>query len=140
MKTTLTIICIFLMTLFACKKQVEKDMPEFIGEWHAGISDNDFIVLSIYEDSYANYMIYWQGKETNYDGTARANDNRLTIGRTKYFDIIEYPHLIDTTQERYYITNHDMILKLANWKMVLYGMRPKSLHVCGTRTFYKADY
>jgi hypothetical protein len=141
MKEKIFILFIFLFLFSACKKQVDKDRPEFIGYWHAKIADNYCARINISENSSAYYTIIWQDHETTYSGTARANDNKLTIGRTKYFDIVEYPHHIDTAVEKEYVYTHDnKPIKLANWKMVLKGLQPDWLHVCGTWTYYKADY
>jgi len=141
MKPKILIFCILIIAFSACKKQVEKERPEFIGDWYACIGGCDyFVILKINENSEASYMIYWQGKDTNYYGVARANNKHFKIGRTKYFDIVEYPHKIDTVIEKKYVLNTKGVLKLANWKMVLDGMKPSWLHVSGTYTYYKSDY
>jgi len=139
MKEKLLIICIILLVLSACKKQVDKERPEFIGDWYAKIMGDYFVNLSVDSNSFANYMIYWQGKDNTYSGQARANDQHFKIGRLKYFKIIEYPHKIDTTIEKMYVPD-GFSVKLANWKMILDGMKPAWLHVSGEYTYYKADY
>lgn len=140
MKINLAIISILLFGLFACKKINEDKRSEFIGHWHAIISDYYCATIHINESGNSYYSIIWQGDETSYGGKARANDKHLYIGSSKSFDIIEYPHTIDTSIEHEYVYYHDGPPKIANWKMVLYGLKPSWLHVCGKWTYYKADY
>ncbi|HNW98840.1 MAG TPA: hypothetical protein PKK00_10565 [Bacteroidales bacterium] len=143
MKKRIYFIFIILITLFACKKQVDKERPEFIGLWHACVDGGCtyFVHLSIDEYSHANYMIYWQGKDIEHGGIAKANDHFLKLKDVFYFKIIEYPHPIDTTIEKYYVYDYnDGKTKLANWKMILNGPKPSALYVSGKWTYYKADY
>jgi hypothetical protein len=143
MRTTLTIIFVFLLTLFSCKKQVEKERPEFIGNWQSSNREYTYIDLDINENSEAVYAIEVSvdSKYSKYKGIARATNRRLKIGRTKYFDIIEYPHLIDTTFDKHRVYDHkNHVTTLANWKMVLEGMKPSNLYLSDKYEFYKAEY
>jgi hypothetical protein len=147
MKNSLIILSILLAGLSSCKKQVENGRPEFIGYW-----DGDpyyvygYMYLNIKENSKAYMHIRDDSNDNDYhnSGTARADGEKLTIGGTKYFNIIEYPHHIDTTVERHYIINHldnnYNSPKLANWKMVLDGLHGTSHSNIGEHAFYKADY
>jgi hypothetical protein len=137
----LLFIFISLFLFFACKKQVEKERPEFIGIWYADIPNTDgyFVRLTIDSNSNADYFIYWD-HDNHYYGTARASDNHLKIGRFKFFKIVEYPHKIDTTIEKVLVYDDNTYVKLANWKMILEGMKPGWLYADGTFTYYKADY
>lgn len=128
--------------MLACKKQVEKERPEFIGEWHSSIDSTYPVILDIEENSDAIYTVNWDGDNKNvFQGTARANDNTLNIGRAHYFKIIEYPHPIDTTLEKKYIYEIKSGKgKLANWKMILKGIHPSWFIPSGAWTYYKADY
>jgi hypothetical protein len=143
-KKSLIILSLLLAGLSSCKKQVEKDRPEFIGYWSGGsYAEYGYIYLDIGENSRAYF--YMLDYENNHDyhsgGVARADDEKLTIGGTKYFTIIEYPHPIDTTVERKRIINHlDNSQKIANWKMVLDGLYRSTDCNVGEWTFYKADY
>jgi hypothetical protein len=143
MKKSLIILSLLLAGLSSCKEQIEKDRPEFIGYW-SGDSFNKigYMYIDIDENSKANIYANDHENEHEYSwsGTARANDKKLTIGGVKYFKIIEYPHHIDTTIERYYVYNHlDNTDKLATWKMVLDGLKGSLNHVVGKSAYYKTD-
>jgi hypothetical protein len=146
MKNILIISIILLAGLSSCKKQVENGSPEFIGYWTGSPYGNyGYMYLNINKNSRA-YM-YIRDTENDHEyhnsGTARADDKKLTIGGTKYFKIIEYPHPIDTNVERHSVINYldnSFSRKLANWKMVLDGLHGTSHSNLGERTFYKADY
>lgn len=141
MKATLTFICILLITISSCKKEVAEEKNEFIGSWYATIYYDGIATLNISEDSYVTYNIWIEpDNHHKYEGIARANDKHFKIGRTKYFDIIEYPHIIDTATERFLLPDLGEGNKLANWKMVLDGMKPGLLYADGKYAFYKADY
>jgi hypothetical protein len=118
-------VILILFIFSACKKQVEKERPEFIGRWHCEFLGN-YINLKISEDSYATYEIYYEGKTNSHQGIARANDNHLKIGRIIHFNILEYPHMIDTTRSDIYVYTTDSYnsAKKANWKMVISGLEP----------------
>lgn len=135
MKKILIIICVFIIVLPACKK-VEKKRSEFIGYWSSDVPSYEDPYLDISENSYAYYSFNCEGNK-EYEGIARANNNRLYIGSVNYFDIIEYPHEIDTAVE-HHLSGASMIW--ANWKMVLKGLKPAMFHSGFEYTYYKADY
>jgi hypothetical protein len=138
------IYCLFLITLFSCKKDDVDKRPEFMGLWYSVIDCNgNHASISIDDKSHGVYEVTWEDgyNQKSYEGTIKINDKHVYLGSTKSFDIIEYPHKIDTATEHqnvyyYYSGTH----KIANWKMVLYGLKPKAFHICGTWTYYKADY
>jgi hypothetical protein len=146
MKNSLIIISLLLAGLSSCKKQVENGSPEFIGYWSGGAYDSygyGYMYLNINENSSAYMYIRDTENDHEYDnsGTARADDEKLTIGGTKYFKIIEYPHPIDTSVERWLMYNHiDNTWKLVNWKMVLDGLHGTTHSNVGNHSYYKADY
>jgi hypothetical protein len=142
MKEKILIIFIFLLLFSACKKQIEKERPEFIGRWYSSIDHYYPVYLDIDENSYAVYTVNWDGDNKNtFKGNARANDNTLNIGRLHYFKIIEYPKQIDTSIEKKCIYD-EMTgkMKLANWKMILRGIHPSWFIPSGSWTYYKFDY
>jgi hypothetical protein len=142
-KLIFAIICILSVTLSACKKEVSEVSPEFIGHWSSEhFGDGNFSILTIDENSNASYHLYFEGDASKeYNGTARADDKHFKIGRTMYFDIIEYPHLIDTSVEKHVIYNQETNQYiLANWKMMLEGMKPEAFHVCERLEYYKIEY
>jgi hypothetical protein len=134
------IIILISISFLYCKKKVDKDRHEFIGYWYARTGEYNRIILDISEDSKSVCTIRYEGYEHRHTGTARANSKCLEINDILYFDIVEYPHNIDTSVEKVYVWYVDNSSKLANWKMVLYGPKPNSLHESGTVTYYKADY
>lgn len=143
MKKKLIILCLFLFGIFACKKQVENGRPEFIGYWSGG-SNNEYgyVYIHIKENSKAYFHVTDPENDDDYlyKGNARADNGELTIGGSKHFTIVEYPHPIDTNAERKAIYNFvDNSTRLANWKMVLNGPESSNQNV-GKRTYYKADY
>jgi len=144
MKTGLGIFCLILITTIGCRKQVEKDRPEFIGYWSGGsYMEYGWTYIKIESSSRAEVYAYDHENEHEYyrHGKARADDEKLTIGGIKYFKIIEYPHPLDTTIVKHYVINHlDNSYKLATWIMVLEGMKGFIGLDLGTRTYYKADY
>ncbi len=144
MKNYLIILFFLLIGLFSCKKKVERDNPEFIGYWSGGtFNEYGYVFLSINEKSRASFFIsdYSNDHEYHSSGTARIVNNKLSLTPFTYFTIIEYPHKIDTNIERKYFTNFlTSRNKLANWKMVLNGLRGSSDCNVGNRTYYKADY
>jgi hypothetical protein len=137
-------ICISLMTFSGCTKGGGEysQRPEFFGFWNAPLEYDNWVDLNIDSSSFATYKIIWERNEHTYTGNAKENDKYLKIHGSKYyFEIIEYPHTIDTTIEKHYVHSANYLSsKLANWKMILYGMQPDCFHVCGTWTYYKADY
>lgn len=140
MKEKIFILFIFLFIFSACKKQVDKERLEFIGMWYSQ-NDNHSIYFNISQDSHASYQVYEGMNNEGYSGIARANDHHLKIGRIMKFEIIEYPHEIDTATDKHdlfdYIGHH----KLANWRMVLNGINPLFLNrYQGKLEYYKADY
>jgi hypothetical protein len=143
MKKNLIILSLLLAGLSSCKKQVEKDRPEFIGYWSGGsYMEYGYMYIDIDENSKAHVYAYDYENEHEYNsrGTARVGDDKLKIGGIKYFKIIEYPHPIDTTVEKHDVINHlDNTCKLAIWKMVLDGLKSSSNLNVGQRTYYKAD-
>jgi hypothetical protein len=148
MKNSLIIFILLLVGLSSCKKQVENGSPEFIGYWSGGSYDGigGYVYLDINKNSRAYFYCWDSENEHKYHsgGTARADDEKLTIGGTKYFTIIEYPHPIDTNVERHWINNWLggtlNSTKLANWKMVLDGLNNSSSCYRGNRPYYMADY
>jgi hypothetical protein len=140
----LSLSAIFLcLCLTSCKKKVEVDYrPEFIGDWYASISDYNFVHFNISETGWADFDVYWESNHFIHKGKARANNRHLKIGRIWFFDIIEYPHKIDTTKERIPMTDKNGVERLANWKMVLNGIKPDVLLMTydGKLEYYKADY
>ncbi len=148
MKENILIIIFFLISFSACKKQVDKDSPEFIGYWLSGSSSyGGYIFINIDKFSNTTFRIYDHENENEWDtrGKARANDKKLTIGGLTYFKIIEYPQRIDTNVEKINIYNfydNSWSWKLATWKMVLDGLHGSinSNKNVGKRTYYMADY
>jgi hypothetical protein len=147
MKSKITTGAIFILSLVilgSCRKQVENGNPEFIGYWSGGsINEYGRLYIEIDEDSKA--YVYASDPENEHyyhsKGTARADYEKLTIGGTKYYKVIEYPHRIDTNVEKVQIVDHEhYIKKLANWKMVLDGLHGSSHCNVGTHKYYKADY
>lgn len=145
MKKHSILIFFLLILLLSCEKKVDDKRTEFLGDWHARINDYDCITLNIMKDQncLGIYTVHSGGIDTYFSGTAKADKKHLKIGN-KHFDIIEYPHSIDTNVERVYVYNHkanDLSTKLANWKMVLDGIKPSSEDTyTGEYTYYKADY
>lgn len=143
MKANPILYCLVLLTLLSCKKKVCDESPEFVGDWTSEwFGDNNIAHLNIDENSDATFQMTLEGRSRKeYKGTARANDKHLKIGGTNYFDIIEYPHLIDTSLSDVGVYDHGTHQWVkANWKMVLDGMKPASLHTCKKLSYYKADY
>jgi hypothetical protein len=141
-RTPSLFLFIFLIVFSACQKVSEDKRPEFIGFWHSKFGDSGCASIHIKSDGSGAYCIRYDYEESKvYSGTIRVNDKHIYIAGKDRFDIIEYPHMIDTTIERVYISNHfDNSYKIGNWKMVLYGLKPNALHICGEWTYYKADY
>jgi hypothetical protein len=137
-----TILFFFIsFCLFSCKKEVEKERPEFIGFWYAKDDNSSDFSYGIEIDSNSNgeYIEYaYGGSNTMFHGIARANDNRLKIGRTHGFKIINYPNRIDTANSNIFVfTNKNWgHPKKANWTMTLKG----PLLYLGDGVYYKADY
>ncbi len=141
MKKNVIVIFILLIFLLSCKKKVENGSPEFIGHWFTQSVVDMHLDMDISESSYTIYSLYSSGHKTIYKGTARANAKHLKIGSTRYFDIIEYPHEIDTALEKHHIyDSENNTNKLANWKMVLDGIKPNDNQFCGIVEYYKAEY
>ncbi|HNW99077.1 MAG TPA: hypothetical protein PKK00_11765 [Bacteroidales bacterium] len=144
MKNKLIILSLLFAGLLSCKKQIEKESPEFIGYWFVyPYHDYGYMYINIDKNSKAHVYSVDQENENEYNwrGTARANNKKLSIGGVRYFKIIEYPHRIDTTIEKYVVFNvYDNTRKLANWKMVLEGLKGSSNLNVGTKSYYKADY
>jgi hypothetical protein len=142
MKATVIIVCISLCALTACKKEVSDGRSEFIGNWTSEIfREYNIAHLSIDENSNASFRMYYEGHDRKeYTGKARANNKHFKIGRTRYFDIIEFPHRIDTTVEKYsYYDSFSGRKRIATWKMVLEGMKPDAFHVCERLSYYRTD-
>lgn len=140
-KFLLIIIIISLLGFISCGKKVEDKSPEFIGHWFANpYGGSTHIDIDISENSYATYNLVMGLGNKTYKGPAHVNNKHLRIGSFRYFKIIEYPHTIDTTIEKHTIFNYnDNTSKLANWKMVLDGIKPNDNYWCGEATYYKAD-
>ena len=146
MKNSLIISCLFLAVISSCKKRVENGAPEFIGYWSGGsYAEYGYMYLNIKENSTAYLYCYDYNNDHDFHnkGTARIDGEKLIVGGTKYFNIVEYPHPIDTNIERYIVINRlygNFNMKLANWKMVLDGLHGSSHCNVGNHTYYKADY
>jgi hypothetical protein len=140
MKEKFFVILIILIAFSACKKQVEKERPEFIGYWRCDYYSSDYkIILNIDSNSNATYSVTHESGQSNVEtGKARANDFILNIGRFHKFRIAGYPHMIDTTSSPIVYNEIDHTYKLASWKMTL--ISSQTLHLKGTFEFYKADY
>jgi hypothetical protein len=132
------ITAVVLLFLFSCKKQVEKDRPEFIGYWTCNAGDDFFFHIEIDSNSNAIYQENaYDGKRASIHGKSRATGKKLKIGRMHHFDIAEYPHEIDTASSVDVFTDSKgSSRKKANWKMTLDG---PALYM-GTGSYYKADY
>ncbi len=114
--------------------------PEFVGNWMC-FDNTDFIyVITIDKNSNAIYeeIEYGGGDKAKIKGKARANNNKLKIGRFTDFKIIDYPHKIDTATSNIIVDEGHWMGKSmkANWAMKLKG---HSLYM-GDGTYYKADY
>ncbi len=139
MKPLLILILACVVSTVACKK-VNKNNTEFTGNWSPDVETYNDPSLYISENSQAVYTFNFEGQK-EYKGIARVCKNRLYIGDINYFEIIEYPYSIDTTIDRHYIWNNTIgRMMLANWKMVLYGLKPTSRHISFETTYYKIDY
>ena len=140
----LVLVFILLIPFISCRKEVKDGRPEFIGYWSGGaFVESGYIYIIIHENdpSIFKAMDYENNHEYHAKGTARADDKKLTFGGVKFFDIIEYPHIIDTTVEQFYVHNHsDGTYKLANWEMVLDGPYNSINSNVHKHTYYKADY
>ena len=141
-RNPLLIFFILLLVCVACQKVSEDKRPEFIGFWHANTGDDGCASITINADGSGEYCIrFHYDREKIYSGTVRVNDKHIYIAGKDRFDIIEYPHKIDTNVEHETIHFHNNDPdKTANWKMVLYGLKPNALHICGKWEYYKADY
>ena len=139
MKKTLMLTAL-LFSLFACKKKVDNERPEFCGSW-TGHSDHGSVAsLNIsFSNSDTKYKVFISGTSGSitYKGHARANDKTLKLSRFNTFDIIEYPHKVDTNIEK--LDHYEGRIQ-PNWKMILRGLKPDLIHVTETFTFYKNDY
>ena len=141
-KTITLILCSSL--LFACKKRVEKERPEFIGLWLTDRqpSDSYWFEIDIDENSnglYTEHTAVLGGEDVHISGTVRANNKHLKIGRLNSFKILEYPHKIDTANSNVLVPYPDygsLTYKKANWIMKLDG----PMFYIGTGTYYKAEY
>lgn len=137
-KTIVKLLILF--CLLSCKKEVEIERPEFIGYWRTIDTNNDFwFDINIDNNSNALYTEHSRiggGAINTIHGIARANRNRLKIGRIYSFKIKEYPQKIDTTSSNIYVyvDNTCTSMKKATWKMVLNG--PK-FHM-GSGIYYRA--
>jgi len=143
MRFTIIVFSLFLLGLTSCKKLVIDERLEFVGYWDGGSYNEDgYMYIKINVGSMGRVFIADIAGNHIYDcvGLARANDKKLTIGGTKYFKIIEYPHRIDPNVEQVYVNNHiNGTSKLATWKMILDGLKGSPNCNVGTRTYYLAD-
>jgi hypothetical protein len=138
MKKSLALIILIVVSLFSCKEKVNYSSPAFIGYWW-GTNSSATYALNIDIESHAVYKIAWPGSESVLmEGTARANTTRLNINSKQYFDIEEYPHVIDTTVELFYIPNPGGAPFAAHFKMILNGPHKADDGVpSGTWAYYK---
>jgi hypothetical protein len=140
MKALKPILFFFIaISIISCKKTVDdSNRPEFIGHWYCAGSIDYSYSIRIESNSNAFYSENSMGLSGggSFDGKARIGNDKLKIGRFHHFDIVEYPHKIDTSIEHFLMTDSDGQRKLANWKMTLRG--PK-LYM-GSGDYYKIDY
>ncbi|MEI7596083.1 MAG: hypothetical protein WCK02_10075 [Bacteroidota bacterium] len=133
-------LSILLLSLYACKKKVDNERPEFCGSW-TGYSDcgskASLEIAFSNSDTEYDVFIFGTGGTISYEGHARANDKKLKISQFNTFDIIEYPHKVDTNIVK---LNHYEGDIRPNWQMKLSGLKPALFHVTETFTFYKNDY
>jgi hypothetical protein len=138
MKIKLALYCLILITFCSCNDKVNVSSPAFIGYWY-GINNGMRYSLNIDLESHATYEISWP--DSNYqsiEGLARANSRKLTINHKQYFEIVEYPHKVDTSVEKFYIPAPDGTLFIADYKMILDGMHHPSKDIPGGEfTYYK---
>ncbi len=141
MKKIVLAIPILFLILFGCRKEVDKEYPEFVGYWVCTDNYNAYYI-TIDGNSSATFDGYKaDGTTIVAQGTARANKRSLKI-KNHSFRIEQYPQLIDTTsaQDKVYImTDYEQSHGIrANLKMTLKDIS-MSKNI-GTNTFYKADY
>ncbi len=138
------LFCIIPIIFLSCKKEDVSSKPEFIGYWFSSIDCNgNHATINIDADGHGVYTVTWEDgyNKKSYSGNIQVNDKHIYLGSTKSFDIIEYPHQIDTSTNHQYVYYFNSgTWKIANWKMVLYGLKPKAFHICGKWTYYKSDY
>jgi hypothetical protein len=88
-------LCIIaLLFLTTCRKKVEKEHPEYIGEWYQAFSGKGCVTtLDIDSSSLGHYRRSSCETKDSKTGIVRVNDRKLKIG-TKGFIIIEPPTAI----------------------------------------------
>jgi hypothetical protein len=135
------ILFLFVVVFLGCKKPSVLKRPEFIGYWRTLDKSEDRTSIDIGEDGQGRYSQKLDGEERrSYDGEIYATDKKLKIGRINHFEIIEYPHNIDTTVEHIVIYDYTtQTQKAANWKMILSCHKP-SIFSNPNEVYYKADY
>ncbi len=138
MKKSLILLVFITLVLFSCKEKVTGYSPAFLGYWY-GTNGNAKYILNIDLESHAVYKIDWpESNSVTIEGTARANTRRLNIDGKKYFDIVEYPHAIDTIADPYFIPTADSALFRAHYRMILNGLHKTSEDIpTGDFKFYK---
>lgn len=138
MKKSLVLLLLVILTLFSCKEKVVGYSPAFLGYWY-GVNGNAKYILNIDLESHAVYKIEWpDANSVTYEGTARANTSRLNIGGKKYFDVVEYPHAIDTLADPFFIPTGDSTLFRARYRMILNGLHKTTEDIpTGDFKFYK---
>jgi hypothetical protein len=138
MKKLFILTCMLLIVFASCKDKVGFNQPAFVGYWY-GTSDGVKYSLKITADSHAIYIVTSPGSDpVTIEGTARANTTRMNLSSRQYFDIVAYPHAIDTTVERFYIPINDTLFALAMYKMTLNGLHKASKDIpSGEWVYYK---
>lgn len=138
MKKSLALIILIALVHFSCKEKVTGYQPAFLGYWY-GTNGNAKYILNIDLESHATYKIEWpEGNSVTIEGTARANTTRLNIDGKKYFDVVQYPHQIDTIADPYFIPTPDGTPFRANYKMILNGLHKATQDIpTGDFVFYK---
>lgn len=138
MKKILFLLTFIVIALFSCKEKVTMSQPAFLGYWYG---TNGSATYSLYIDleSHAVYKIDWpDGNSVTIEGTARANTTRLNIDGKKYFDVVQYPHQIDTMADPYLIPNPGGAPIRAYYKMTLNGLHKTTEDIpTGSFMFYK---
>ncbi|MEI6851579.1 MAG: hypothetical protein WCL06_02005 [Bacteroidota bacterium] len=137
-KSLFLLAAILLFTISSCKDKVTLSQPAFIGYWY-GTNGSTKFILNIDLKSHATYKIEWpDSNSVTIEGTARANTTRLNITSKQYFEVVEYPHQIDTLADPYFIPAPDGSAFRANYRMVLNGLHKAKQDIpTGDFKFYK---
>jgi hypothetical protein len=119
------LILLIIILANSCKKKVTKVDENFIGLWRTQLSTNE-AALKITADSQGEFESWSnlsdEGGES-FHGVARCKGNKLKIGSLNTLTIVEYPHLIDTTQ---FFWNRSG--PKPNWKIVIHASRWRTIN------------